>query len=306
MIVSDRCLPPALPSALVALIRSEIHGALKGVVTHGGKFVVNDSSWLAQRGKAFTPVVMNDAEHISKRFQQNLETSFGWTLEHLVEEQKIDGYKEFKVTTEGFYLDETGLKALIETYWDNKSDFAPLVRGIWPFVVEPSIDQLVWWVSQMYVKRRLHDVSVFPPQYRRFFVSTGEVEHTVRVGLEYESGYTASAYRSLMKLNVLYAAGCIDLGVFVATSKTHAIRLWPVSNRNVNYDELERRRYKRNVYFPIWEVLFEPDGYSTTAGYLDAGGGTYQPTPTPKSVIHEQVSKPLYTRADGKFLIQDS
>jgi hypothetical protein len=303
MIVKDRCLPPALPAALAANIRKSIHGALGSVTANGTQCIVNDSSWRALRGAKTSPVVMNSATYLSKKFQAGLKAD-GWEIEHEAEEQAIDAFKTISLPFTGYYLDESGLRGLINDFWTDKAGFTPLVQHTWPFVKEPTIDQFVWWLTQMYYKRRIHDLSLFPAKYHHYFNNTGNVTHAIRVGVEFESGYTASAYRAFVKLNFFYAASIVDVGVFVATDKANATRIWPVSNRNVNYNELENRKYKRNIYFPIWEVLFAPDGFSQQVEYLGDRGATYLPTPTGATHMYGGVAKAVNSRGDGKLLIQ--
>jgi hypothetical protein len=303
MDVSDRCVAPGLPSALETAIRSDVHGALQAIQTLGGKFVVNDSPWWAVRAKGgATRTTMNSAHFLSKKFQAELR-SRGWDTDFDIEEQEIDAFKSFSVRFEGYYLDDAGLRAVVDEYWNDRASFLPLISAFWPFVTEdPSFDQVAWWVSQMYHKRRIHDLSLMPDRLHRYFTSTGTVDHVIRVAVEFESGYTASAYRAFVKLNALYALGLVDVGVFVATDKANAIRIWPASTRNVNYDELSNRQYKRNLYFPAWEVLFRPDSYSTDVGYLGSDGTLYRPIATGSMFIHEGTEKRLYSW-DGSQLV---
>lgn len=282
MRVEDRCLPAAIPPALASAVRDDVWSALKEVTTVDGALIINDTKWLAirQSGKA-TPVVMNSANFLSKTFQNCLhKTGRDWEIEKELLDQTIDAYKEFELSFEAFYLDDVGLRAVVEEFWNNKADFVELVRCNWPAINDPNLDEMVWWLARMYYHRRIHDLSVFPARLHKYFKSTGYRPHRIRVAMEFETGYTASAYRAFIKLNTLYAAGLIDFGVFVATDRATAFRIWPASTRNVNYDELANRNYRRNVLFPIWEVLFRPDGYSTTVGYLGSDLKLYQPTAT--------------------------
>jgi hypothetical protein len=304
MIVTDRCLPPGLPLTLAAAVRAEVHGALQQVTTSGSQFVVNDTAWLQFRasGKA-TPAVLNAANYISKSFQQRLkETPKPWTTEKKVNDQRIDAFKVFPVTYEGFFLDDEGLRKVVDEFWAHPEYFAELVRSNWPHAQKIELDQMVWWLSEMYFRRRLHDLTVFPACIRPYFRSTGMQDHKIRVAIEFETGNTASAYRAFVKLNSLYATNQIDLGIFVATTRAHAHRIWPVSNRNVNYEELANRGYRRSIYFPIWEISFEPDGYDQGASYLKANGTMYQPVATGTKVVHEGTVHPQY-KVHGRMII---
>jgi hypothetical protein len=302
MKVSDRCLPPAVPIDLANVIRQEVHSALKAVTTTQSKFIVNDTLWLEIRpsGNA-TPAVLNEAYFISKTFQRRLvQLHQGWSLEANLDGQTIDAYKEFTARFEGYYLDEAGLRQIVEQFWSHPKYFRRLVQDNWPHADPIELDQMVWWLSSMYYRRNIHDVTIFPPALTKSFIPTGSKK--VRVAVEFETGNTASAYRAFVKLNSLYATRLIDIGIFVATSKQHAHRIWPVSNRNVHYDELTNRGYRRSVFFPIWEILWEPDGYSPQAEYLKADGTTYLPTATGDTFLRAGVPRPIYV-VNGRRLI---
>ena len=58
------------------------------------------------------------------------------------------------------------------------------------------------------------------------------------------------------------------------------MKIWPPSNRNVSYEELESRRYQTSVNLPMWEFEFLPDSYSDEAEYFDRSGQLYRVTPT--------------------------
>jgi hypothetical protein len=304
VIVADRCIPPAIPEPLARVIRAEVHSALKGVTTSPEGFVVNDSPWLEVRpsGKA-TAAVLNEADFISKTFQKRLrELADPWSIEETIEGQKIDAFKRFTASIEGFFLDRDRLRSVVDEFWRDPELFIPLVQSNWPHCHSVEFDQMVWWLSAMYFRRRLHDVSIIPQALRHRFLSTGVRDHEIRVAIEFETGNTASAYRAFVKLNALYALDRIDLGIFIATSKADAHRIWPVSNRNVHFGELTNRGYRRSVFFPIWEIEFRPDTYSTEASYLRGDGTTYRPTATRDVFAHAGSLMPIFL-VDGRRVI---
>ena len=104
----------------------------------------------------------------------------------------------------------------------------------------------------------------------------------MRIGLEFETGNIASSFRALYKLGFLYNEGEIDAGVFITSvdKNTCACRIWPVSNRNGSFQELNQRNYKRMVVLPLWEFGFAPDGFSDTASFLGSDGQLFAPSAT--------------------------
>lgn len=125
---------------------------------------------------------------------------------------------------------------------------------------------------QKYMARRCFLPSENLAPYKNLLATSLGMEK-IRIGLEFETGNIASSFRAFSKLNSLFRLGKIDAGVFI-TSKdksTTACRLWPVSNRNGSFEELE----KRNIALPMFEFSFCPDGYSHHAPYLGSGGNTY-------------------------------
>jgi hypothetical protein len=147
-------------------------------------------------------------------------------------------------------------------------------------------------------------VATIDPRFARFFDAVlGNT--VVRVGLEFETGNIASSFRSLNKLNYLFRAGHIDAGVFITSRDkvSTAGKIWPVSNRNGSFEELERRNYAETISFPIWEFAFSPDSVSQTAPYLGADGTTYTPTNTGRVVTIGTERYEVWT-GDGKELLR--
>src|SRR5262249_34272193 len=95
----------------------------------------------------------------------------------------------------------------------------------------------------------------------------------------------------------------IDYGVFItAIDKEHAAaRIWPQSNRNGSFQELERRSYRNNLTVPLWEFGFEPDGFDRTAPYFN-NQSTYLPIPTGRSDEYEGLTYEVFMRGEEEVL----
>jgi hypothetical protein len=128
---------------------------------------------------------------------------------------------------------------------------------------------------------------------------------SLRIGLEFETGNIASSFRSLNKLNLLFRKDLLDAGVFITArdKQSTATRIWPVSNRNSSFEELERRNYQEMISFPIWEFAFAPDGVSPTAPYLGRDGATYQPIKTGRIETSADIAYEVWS-GDGKQLLR--
>jgi hypothetical protein len=106
-------------------------------------------------------------------------------------------------------------------------------------------------------------------------------------------------------LNFLFRKGEIDAGVFITSrdKQSTAARIWPVSNRNGSFEELERRNYRETISFPSWELSFAPDGVSQTAPYLARDGTTYEPVNTGRTETVGGVTYEVWS-GDGKELFR--
>jgi hypothetical protein len=155
-----------------------------------------------------------------------------------------------------------------------------------------------------YVRRPTEVKDKFPPDLRKYFKRV-EGEAKLRVGLEFETGNIASSFRALTKLSVLFGAGQIDAGVFITSidKPNAATRIWPTSNRNGSFQELEQRQYKKSVGLPLWEIGFAPDSFSPTAKYLEKST-LYEPAPTGKSSQDNGITYDCYVRPDGKTVLK--
>lgn len=252
-----RQVPPLPPEALHQL-DLEITQALRSVVTDGESFVVNPTVWYVRDGSRAKACVMNAANYISGTFQHTLKNRFQWETDKTIKGQEIDAFKVFRLDTTGREL--------------SQEKFFELMRHLWP-ATETATSQAPPFLEayHQYVKRALFQLPSWGKARAELFSTAkapGNLE--LRVGLEFETGNIASSFRALTKLNLLFDLGEIDAGVFITSRSKQdgAARIWPPSNRNGSFEELEKRYYSRIVHFPIWELAFAPDGYSEDAQYL--------------------------------------
>lgn len=260
---------PSVQGLLRTRVTTDISSALQAVVTTGSRFVVNDSVWyFRKRRGGVAPCVVNSASYMSSRFQFALSTHSDWQGETEVENQRIDGFGRLAITGTAYTLARPSLFRFLEEYTEH---YLP---------ADADIGALATLISEMYLKRKLFDVSSIPTQLHHYFTSESINSH-MRIGVEFETGNIASSFRALMKLGYLFASGKIDAGVFVTSidKPNCAARIWPVSNRNGSFQELRQRRYKDNIAVPLWEFGFAPDGFDREAPYLGANGELFRPQP---------------------------
>lgn len=225
------------------------------------KYEINDSLWFvpklsSNKVTGLNAKVVNTAEYISKRFQNELEEC-GWTPEKELDDQRIDAYKEFEYS--GKYL---GL---------NKDEFLEVVRYL--DVEDSSYPEKVSMLYKSFYKTK------FPYNHEYF---TGKLQNIgkpkefkrkIKLGLEFETGNIASSFRALAKLNHLFDNGYIDIGVFITSlDKDTSTRIWPSSNRNGSIEELNNRKAFAQTNLPLVVFGFRPEKYSTTAKYLSKNG----------------------------------
>lgn len=273
MIVTSREVP-AIPASLKETIENDIKSALNAIATTEGKFTVNDRVVFRPKyedGKLIkaTPCVLNKADFMSGSFQKYL-VSKNWEKEKLLggnslteaekKEQAIDAYKEFQFKDAAYTLSRNNYLKLSDELWKQAetSKERPEFLGAY----------------YGYCRRDLFPIPKWAESQKSLFKKSAEKERTLRVGVEFETGNIASSFRAISKLNLLYWTDFIDLGIFVtsASKKEGAARIWPSSNRNGSFQELEQRRYKFLVQLPLWEFAFSPDGYDQTMGYFDKTG----------------------------------
>ncbi len=246
-------------AAIEAQIRDEMDVALKAIRTRGNDFIVNDRPWLWQNpaGKIM-PCVANSAKFITKTFQGYLENHLGWKAEKSLNGQDIDAYKEFTGDFDVFSLDPARLVDLLTAYeqYYGKSS-GPIA-------------------SSIHVQHCLNAAPALSHDLLPFigFFQAHKKTMTLRVGVEFETGNIASSFRAANKLDYLYRAGLIDLGIFITSNDKSncAARIWPVSNRNGSFEELERRGFADGMAVPLWQIGFVPDGFYQAAGYLAEDG----------------------------------
>lgn len=293
MRVEVRNRPENIPLHILELVEDEITASLKAVETEPGRFIINDTHWfkLNAQGKP-TPCVMNAAEFISRKFETYLRDTYGWQTQFTSDAQRIDGYKPYVQSETSYYISRNEYRKLIIKYWEDHP--------------EENIEKAMREVKEMYIVRRKYDIQNWEEQYRLFF-TPASVEETsesnFNAGLEFETGNIASAFRSFLKLSTLYEQGVLDLGVFVTTVRAAAHRIWPVSNRNVTYEELVNRRYKNTIKFPVIEFVFQPDDYSAHAAYLHRDGTTYTPQNTGQKIEISGVPYQIYIRGAAEQIL---
>jgi hypothetical protein len=246
-------------SKVEAQIRSEVEGALRAIRTRGSDFVVNDSIWFWQNpaGK-IRPTVVNSAKFITGTFQRHLE-SIGWEIEKKLDGQDVDAYKAFEGQFRLFTLPESRFLELLSRYEEH------FQRSSGPLA------------SSIYVQHCLGSTASLSNDLKPFqdLLNVEDKLISLRVAIEFETGNIASSFRAANKLDYLYRAGEIDLGVFLTSNDKAncAARIWPVTNRNGSFQELERRGFAGGIGVPLWQIGFAPDEFDSGFEYL-AGDGT--------------------------------
>jgi hypothetical protein len=284
MQVQVRAAPIELNQSIRDRVVADVTESLQSVRTDDERFVVNDTLWygLNRQGRA-TLQVVNSAGFISQRFENYLHDVKGWQNQKMIDRQRIDGYIELPCPA-GVVLDKAKIAGFLDRFMSEKP--------------EASVDDVLF----RYMHRRCFNLNI--EEYSEFFAeSSGEV--TLRIGLEFETGNIASSFRALNKLNFLFRKGQIDAGVFITSidKRTTSARIWPSSNRNGSFQELERRNYRDTITFPIWELSFAPDAVDANAPYLGSGGETYIPVNTGATIEIRNTTYEKWT-GDGKELLR--
>jgi len=292
---------PAFHPAIDARVDKDVQDALNAVTTVGTQFIVNDSLWYAVNDRQrVTPCVVNQADFISKSFQRQLQTR-GWQPEATIDGQTIDALLEFQVPTP------------LPTIGVDDADCIDFVRD---YLTTPDGKRaLAQGETKGQAFARLHDAfvrrsSVVAPSSLDVslhkYLKARQPKARFFIGLEFETGNIASSFRALLKLSNLYRQDRIDGGVFVtAIDKANcATRIWPVSNRNGSFEELQRRNYKSDLSLPLWEYGFAPDAFSRTAPYLASNGTIYAPQLTGRTVTVSGTKYAVFLMWDGKEIVQ--
>lgn len=259
-----------LPETVTRAVIDNVSEALNSITTIDKKFVVNDSLYFRkQRTKKITPCVMNSANFISKSFQANLAKIDNCSGETKIGGQAFDGL--IKVACEGVgykIKDPNQLLFIIHKYIELNNLPSKAVYTLFPMFYG------------MYVERGYYDIE--PLTFAREYFVQEDINVEFRVGVEFETGNVASSFRAINKLYTLFQENIIDAGCFITSQDKAncATRIWPVSNRNGSFQELEQRNYKDQISLPMVAVGFSPDGFSCDAPFLSRRDGTYYPEET--------------------------
>lgn len=259
-----------IPDDVSNVVIDNVLKALDGINTMGGQFIVNDSPFFRhQRSNKVTPCVMNSANYISSNFQYNLSNIEGCEGETKLLGQAFDGFIKVSYSGVGYkIIDPDRLLAIIHEYIRINGLPRQTVYTLFPMFYG------------MYVERGYYDVGplIFAKEH---FIPTS-VDVSYKVGVEFETGNVASSFRAINKLYTLFQEGAIDCGCFITSidKSSCATRIWPVSNRNGSFQELEQRNYKNQISLPLIAVGFAPDGFDKKAPFLGRKGGLYTPFDT--------------------------
>jgi hypothetical protein len=283
--VTCRSIPTDVPDSIARRIKRDVTKALKSITTRGKRFIVNDTPCFMKRGgrsQKVTPCVMNAADFLSKRFQTTLHDSCKWEREYELRGQTIDNFVSLPLNTARFRIPADRFPEFFATFSKQNriDDLRSAFLEAWHRFVRVGIDGLDSYSA-----------------YREFF-GQSEASTSLRIGLEFETGNIASAFRALDKLETLFVVGEIDCGVFVTSidKPNAAARIWPQSNRNGSFQELENRNYRHNRTVPLWEFGFAPDAFERDAPFLASDGSLYPLAPTAGKVESHGVTYDVFLR----------
>ena len=245
----------ALPEDVTKRIIGDVTHALNSIKTKNDQFIVNDTKWYFKNPKGeVKPSVVNRAGFLSSIFQNALE-DIGWEKEPTLNGQTFDAQLDLVQTIDVWKLGVAQYLKLLSAMHDEDDDnFGHKATDIYRrYVLSESI----------YLPRWLEP-------YRCFFTTTKKPKHIV-VGLEFETGNIASSFRAINKLQGLYDLNLIDIGVFITSfsKEDGACRIWPVSNRNGSFEELNMRNYVESRSYTAIDISFRPDSYSNVAPYFN-------------------------------------
>jgi hypothetical protein len=285
--------------AIQTRIHHDINAALSSVTTTKSAFVVNDTLWYAVNDKGkVTPCVVNSASFISGRFTATL-AQLGWTPEKELDGQAFDAYLDLATATLPTYgITEGSFPQFFADYIATPEGAAAKAEG-------ETLDRFFVRLYQALVVRSTPlPPATYPISVRRYLQPQGQRKN-IRIGLEFETGNIASSFRAINKLSLLHSSNLIDAGVFVTSINKAdcACRIWPTSNRNGSFEELQQRDYRNAINYPLWEYGFAPDSFSKSAPYLAPDGTTYTPTATGKKIAVGGVTYSVWTGDRGKQLL---
>ena len=260
----------------VDIVKCEVIEALRGISANGVEvFNVNPEIYYGLTAsktgrKTLKPRVMNSADFLSKKLGRELQRR-GWhagNTEMKIRDQKIDGFKEFDLRIEFHSID-------LKNYYSVLTEISKHPD----FEIEES-KYISDWIYFSYIVGSSPQPEKYEEILKKFFSKT--LHRKIRVGLEFETGNIASSFRALSKINYLYSNGEIDFGVFITSfdKKNVATKIWPTSNRNGSFEELNKRQYKDQLTVPLLEIGFEPDKFSEEFEFLASDGTTYMPEET--------------------------
>ena len=272
------------------LVFQEMERAFQSVATQGDNFIVNDSLWYWKNpnGK-IKPTVVNSAKFITSKFQDALFKQ-GWEIEKELDGQRFDAYTTRSVKRKIYRCAESEFTDFLSAY-EKATE-----RSSGPKASE---------MYRAYFILGQTGLDKIPSAVHKFFNLIDETVE-IRMGLEFETGNIASSFRALHKLDKLYRAGLLDYGIFITSydKASSATRIWPVSNRNGSFEELDNRGGNEDLSIPLWEIGFAPDGFSTTAEYLGADGATYQMLSTGRTITIDGVTHEEYQDKAGKVVLR--
>lgn len=259
---------PFIPENIKSQIILYVSESLNSITTLSGKFIVNDTLCFRKqgRGSKVTACVMNSATFMSSAFQNSLALLPNCFGETTFNNQSFDGM--IKIDYEG-----TGYQIA------NKDDILMITHQYIAIngLSEHTVYTLFPMFYGMFVDRSFFDISFLPTSLHSYFNQVN-LKTTITVGVEFETGNIASSFRAINKLYGLYQSGFIDIGVLVTSidKPNCATRIWPVSNRNGSFQELNQRNYEEQVSLPLMGIGFSPDGFSTEVPFFDSSGTLYQ------------------------------
>lgn len=257
-------------------IYSEIETALNAIKTVENKFVVNDTIWHWKNpaGK-IKPTVVNSAKFVTGIFQSNLKSQSNWIIEKRILRQDVDAYKEFEGVFRLFTLKENKFISLLEALEKKTGKSSgPLSTSIYNNFCRNGASTLDEYLKEV----------------EQFF-EVKDIPRKLRVAVEFETGNIASSFRAANKLEYLYQEGSVDLGIFITSidKPNCAARIWPASNRNGSFQELEKRGFGLGLSVPLWEIGFQPDSFNKNAPYLGDNQETYHLKKTNEKITIDNV-----------------
>ena len=247
---------------LETAIYQDICAALNAVSTVDGKFIVNDTEWYWQNPAGeIKRTVVNSASFITSTFQNRLK-KLGWEKEKTINGQNFDAYREFQIIKDLVFCDGCSFVELLEQY---------------ERVTETPSGPIATKYYVEFFERGALSLESVPNELHNFF-SVKKTSRSVRCGLEFETGNIASSFRAITKLDSLFRDNAIDIGIFLTSidKKQSSTRIWPSSNRNGSFEELDNRRFRSQIEIPLWEIGFAPDGFDRSSGYLSHKGELYK------------------------------